>query len=176
MCDGAEGFDPEPIATIFRLDPDGSLHRMIEGVSIPNGISWSKDDKLMYFTDSPTKNIFVADFDAEKGTLSNKRVFFHLEEKEEEAVPDGHCQDVEGYFWVAIHGGSKVVRVSPEGKKVAEVHFPARGTSCPGIAGEDLYVTSGLEPESKKFGGSLFKFHIGVKGAPLNRFKWDQGI
>ena len=40
---------------------------MIEGVTIPNGISWSRDSKTMYFTDSPTKNIFAYDFDAETG-------------------------------------------------------------------------------------------------------------
>lgn len=33
---------------LFRLDPDLSLHRMKEGVTIPNGMSWSADNKTMY--------------------------------------------------------------------------------------------------------------------------------
>jgi sugar lactone lactonase YvrE len=175
--DGVEVTDE---GVIFRLDHDGTLHRMIEKVSIPNGISWSKDNKLMYFTDSPTKNIFVADFDLESGNFSNKRVFFTVDE--EGAVPDGHCQDEEGYFWVALYGGGKVVRVSPEGNKVAEVLLPTRCTTCPGIAGEDLFVTTADDeeapkdhPTSAKFGGALFKHHIGVKGCKLNRFKWSGG-
>lgn len=39
---------------LFRLDPDMALHRMIEGVTIPNGIGWTADDKSMYFTDTTT--------------------------------------------------------------------------------------------------------------------------
>lgn len=127
MNDSEEGAEVTDEGVIFRLDHDGTLHRMIEKVTIPNGISWSQDNKLIYFTDTPTKNIFVADFDLESGNLSNKRVFFHVEE--EEGAPDGHCQDAEGHFWVSIFGCGKVVRVSPEGKKVAELHLPTRCTT-----------------------------------------------
>lgn len=100
---------------------------MIEGVSIANGISWSKDDKTMYFTDSPTKNIFAYDFDAETGQISNRRVFFHVDD--ESGVPDGHAQDVEGCLWVAIHGCGKVVRVNTAGKITAEISLPTLGVT-----------------------------------------------
>jgi len=30
----------EPWGVVYRYDPDGSLHRMIEGANIPNGIGW----------------------------------------------------------------------------------------------------------------------------------------
>jgi sugar lactone lactonase YvrE len=113
--------------TVFRLDNDGSFHRVMEDVTVPNGMSWSMDDKTFYFTDSPTHNIFAYDFDADSAAFSNKRVFFHAEDG---AVPDGHAQDEHGNVWVALHGGWKVVRVSPEGKVTAEVHVPTR---CPTV-------------------------------------------
>ena len=47
---------PTDEGVLFRLDPDMTLHRMIEKVSIPNGICFSPDEKLMYFIDSPTGN------------------------------------------------------------------------------------------------------------------------
>lgn len=47
---------PTDEGVLFRLDPDMKLHRMIEKVSIPNGICFSPDEKLMYFIDSPTGN------------------------------------------------------------------------------------------------------------------------
>jgi sugar lactone lactonase YvrE len=81
---------------VFRLDPDLSLHRMIEGVSIPNGISWMEDNKMMYFADSPTKSVFKYDYDLETGSISNRRVFFHVED--EDGVPDGHVPDEEGHY------------------------------------------------------------------------------
>ncbi len=33
--------EPAAEGVVFRLDPDMSLHRMIEGVTIPNGMGWS---------------------------------------------------------------------------------------------------------------------------------------
>ena len=47
---------PTDEGVLFRLDPDMTLHRMIEKVSVPNGICFSPDEKLMYFIDSPTAN------------------------------------------------------------------------------------------------------------------------
>jgi sugar lactone lactonase YvrE len=117
--------DDDGIAgVLFRLDLDGSFHRVIENVAIPNGLTWSRDDKTMYFTASEEQTIFAYDFDAETGAISNKRPFF----KPETATPDGHAQDVDGNLWVALWGGSKVVRVSPEGKVTAEIAVPTR---CP---------------------------------------------
>ena len=46
--------EPTDEGVLFRLDPDMTLHRMIEKVTIPNGMGWNADDNVMYFTDSPT--------------------------------------------------------------------------------------------------------------------------
>lgn len=80
----------------------------------------------MYFTQSERDTIFAYDFDAETGAISNKRPFF----KPESGTPDGHAQDVDGNLWVALWGGSKVVRVSPGGTVTAEIALPTR---CPTV-------------------------------------------
>ncbi|OCK86056.1 SGL-domain-containing protein [Lepidopterella palustris CBS 459.81] len=166
--------DPVDEGILFRLDPDLTLHRMLSGVTIPNGTTWSADDKTMYFADSPTKSIFAFDFDAETGKISNKRVFFTVpDDMGENAVPDGHCMDEEGYMWTAIHGTGKVVRISPESKVVAEITLPTDQVTCPAFVGEDLIITSaggdGSDPTS--LAGSVFKVHVGVKGLKRYRFK-----
>ena len=166
------GFTDEGV--LFRLDPDLKLHRMIENVTIPNGIGWTKDDKIMYFIDTPTMNIFKFDYSIDTGELSDKKVFFHYEG---EGGPDGFVLDSEGYLWTAICGGGKVLRISPEGKIVGEIFLPTRMISCPGFAGEDLFVTSAEEedpdkyPESVKYAGSLFRVNVGVSGTQLHKFK-----
>lgn len=148
---------------------------MIEGVCIPNGISWTRDNKAMYFTDSPTKNIFKYDYDLETGSISNRQVFFHVEDGE--GVPDGHAQDESGCLWVAVHGIGKVLRISPQGEILAEVKVPTRCPTCPTFVGDDLYITSAEDeqpdkfPESLRYQGSLFKVHAGVQGCPPHRFK-----
>lgn len=109
---------------LFRLDHDGNLRRVITGITIPNGISWSVDDTTMYFTDSADKTIYAYDFEKKSGTISNKRVFFQAQDAA--AAPDGHAQDVDGHLWVAIWGSWKVVRVSPDGHISAEILLPTR--------------------------------------------------
>ena len=160
--------DPTDEGVLFRLDPDMSLHRMIEGVSIPNGMSWSSDDKTMYFTDSPSKNIYKYDYDRTTGSISNRRVFFHVEE--DDAVPDGFAVDTEECFWIALAGGGKVLRVSPDGEVIGQIILPTRMISCPGFVGQDLFITTAEEedpgkyPESVRYAGSIFRVPIGVQG------------
>jgi sugar lactone lactonase YvrE len=99
---------------------------MLEGVTVPNGLSWSLDDKTMYWTDSPTGNIYAFDFDASTGNITSQRVFWHSED----GLPDGHAMDEEGNLWVAVWGAWKVVKVSPAGKITAEIEVPTR---CPTV-------------------------------------------
>ena len=39
------------VRRLYRLDPDGSVRRMLSKVSISNGIDWSPDNKRMYYCD-----------------------------------------------------------------------------------------------------------------------------
>lgn len=140
-------------------------------------MTWTLDNKTMYMTDSPSQCITAHSYDSATAELdtSSGRTFFKC--PIEGGVPDGHCQDAEGFFWVAMHGTSKVVRVNPQGEIVAEINLPTRCVTCPGICGEDLYITSAEEeepekyPESVKLQGATFKVHIGVEGSPLNKFR-----
>lgn len=117
----------------FRFEPDGKLHRILEGLTIPNGQTWSKDDKLFYFTDTPDGAIYNFDFDSESGSISNKRIFRKFED--EGTGPDGHAQDEDGNLWVAVWGSWKVLRISPEGEVIAEVKVPTR---CPTVSLQGL--------------------------------------
>lgn len=170
--------EPTDEGVLFRLDPDLTLHRMIENVTIPNGIGWNADDRTMFFIDSPTKEIVAFDFDTATGAISNRRVFFRVED--EEGVPDGFAIDSTGHLWVAICGGAKVLKVSPQGILEGEIRLPTRMISCPGFAGDDLLITSAEEPEpdrhpySAGYAGSLFRVYVGVKGLPLNQFKMSR--
>lgn len=61
---------------------------------------------------------------------------------------------------------------------VGEISLPnARMITCPAFVGEDLFITSAEEeepekfPDSVKYGGSLFKVHVGVTGMSVHSFK-----
>lgn len=165
---------PGPEGILFRLDPDLTLHRMLSPVTIPNGIGWNAADDTMYFTDSPTGKIFAFDFDAATGAISNQRVHFDLSEPLE---PDGFAIDVEGCIWSAIHGGGKVVRISPEGTVIGQIDLPTRNPTCPAFVGTELFITSAKDdydderfPRSVRYGGRVFRVDVGVCGRPRNEF------
>ena len=166
---------PTDEGVLFRLDPDMTLHRIIAQVSIPNGMCFSPDEKTMYFIDSPTSNVWQFKYNRETGAISNREVFYHFTGN---GVPDGMTIDVEGCLWIAICGGGLVLRVSPEAKVVGEVSLPyARMITCPAFVDENLFITSAEEeepekyPDSVRYGGSLFKVNVGVRGMPVHVFR-----
>jgi len=158
---------------LFRLDHDGTLHTVHEKMTIPNGLSWNAKDDTLFLTDSPAQNVYAFDYDAESGGVSNKRIFFHLDE--EGIYPDGHAMDRDGQIWIALYGGSRVIRISPQGVVTGIIHLPTRNITCPTFAGTEMFITSAEEdepekyPESAKFAGNLFRVDVGVRGMPKYR-------
>jgi len=163
---------------MFRLDPDLSIHKVIDGgLNIANGISWSPDDKTMYVTDTLI-GIWAFDYDIANGTISNKRMFYPAEGFHG-GSPDGHAVDVKGCIWAALYGGSKVVRISPQGEVIAEVLLPTKCLTDVAFAGEDIFVSTGKDgskTESPASGGDIYRCHVGVKGLPLTKFKLPPSV
>ncbi len=165
-----------PNAAFYRLDADRSCRTMRTGVTVSNGLGWSPDNKIMYYTDSPTHNIYAYDFDLASGTISNERVFVH----DEDGFPDGLTVDSEGYVWSAKWNGWKVVRYAPDGSVDRVVKMPVqRPTSCM-FGGPDLkqlYVTSAsidLSPEElvrQPLAGSVFVIETDVAGLPEPKYR-----
>ena len=163
--------------SLYRLDPDGSVARMDTGFTVSNGIGWSPDDKIMYFTDTMRSVIYAYDFDIAAGTLENRRSFVTVPDGE--GFPDGLTVDSEGFVWSAIALGYKINRYDPDGILEREIQVPtAFVSSCtfggPGM--DDLYITTGWEPlnddekVSQPFAGDLFKVSTGIKGLEEPKF------
>jgi len=158
---------------VYRFDPDGSVHRMIDGVGIPNTFAWSPDGATMYLASSLDRVIHAYDYDVESGTIDNRRVFVSI--IGDEAVPDGSTVDAEGFLWNAQWDGWRVVRYAPDGSVDRVVEMPVRRpTSCM-FGGDDLatlYVTSaraGLsrrQMRRQRLAGGIFAIHAGVRGLP----------
>lgn len=145
---------------VMRMD-GGKLTKVIDQVTIPNGISWSEDDGTMFFTDSPVQTVYRMGYNKETGEVGEKEVFYKHEVKGE--FPDGHVMDVEGNIWHAVYGGAKVIRISREGKVTGVVRLPTKNITCPVFVGTELYMTSAKQ-EGEEFAGSLFKVDVGVEG------------
>jgi L-arabinonolactonase len=168
---------PGATNSLYRLDPDLSVHTMDTGISVSNGIGWSPDNRTMYYTDSPLRVIYAYDYDLATGAIANRRPFVHTPEGE--GVPDGLAVDSEGFIWSARWDGWRIARYDPAGKLEREIRMPVqRPTACAfGGAGlNELYITSasvGISDEAKRsqpFAGDVFRVVTDVKGLPEPAF------
>lgn len=155
---------------LYRLDPDGTLTTLIEGVTVSNGLGFTPDRRGLYFTDTMKRTITHFDFDAATGDIANGRIF--LDTNGEEGLPDGMTVDAEGYIWSARWDGGVLVRYAPDGREAMRVAFPARKVSSAVFGGEDyrdLYVTTAGGQDKAANGpgaGALFRLRPGVGGVP----------
>ncbi|ASJ70907.1 SMP-30/gluconolactonase/LRE family protein [Granulosicoccus antarcticus] len=170
--------DTSEQASLWRIDPDGSLSCMMDKVNIGNGLGWSDDNRTFYFTDSGKATIYRFDFDLESGTLSNRSVFAGPD-KYRKGVPDGLAVDIEGYVWSAQWDGACIIRYAPDGSIDRIINVPVpRPTSCSfgGVDGSTLFVTSARVGLSETqlaeapLSGSLFAIESGTTGKPGQSF------
>ncbi len=168
---GTMAFDESPGAgALYRLDPDLSVTTLLTGVGTSNGIGWSPDERLMYYTDSQAHRVDVLDYDPATGQVGGRRPFKAVGGGE--VVPDGLTVDAEGGVWVAVWEGYAVLHHDPDGQLVETLDLPAaRVTSCvfggPGL--DRLYITTAEGPGES--GGALFVCEPGVTGQPSHPFR-----
>ena len=68
-------------ARLYRLDIDGSLTQVLDGIGLSNGLGFTPDGSQMYYTDSYAYKIYLFDYDRETGDITNQRVFVQTERK-----------------------------------------------------------------------------------------------
>ncbi|MEV5481866.1 MULTISPECIES: SMP-30/gluconolactonase/LRE family protein [Streptomyces] len=167
--DGAAGR-----GALYRLDGDGSTHRVLAGVTISNGLVWSNDGSTVFYIDSPTQRVDAFDFDPRSGAFSGRRTVVEI--PPEHGMPDGMAIDADGGLWVALWGGGAVHRYLPDGRLDAIVELPVRQVTACAFGGEslgDLFIsTSRMDiPDREQPGaGALFHAVPGVAGLPAAAF------
>jgi len=153
------------------------LKAKVDGISVANGLAWSPDSRVMYFTDSRQRTVWAFDYDIERGTVSNRRVFVQAPSG---VVLDGATVDAEGGYWVALYNSGKIARYRPDGTLDREIHLPVTKPTMLAFGGRDLttlYVTSAShrltreELAAQPFAGRILALEPGVCGLPEPKFE-----
>jgi gluconolactonase len=162
-----EGPEPveQPVEGVYRIDPDGSIHRIIVNVTKPNGVLVSPDQRTLYVTDFNTGILDTHRLTPEEragvpplqmtlwayplradGTVGDRRALVsylpHL-------GADGLSADVDGNLYVAVRDTQAPgIRVyDPQGHELARIPtgklLPTRAVFGTGHEANVLYVTAG---------------------------------
>lgn len=157
---------------LYRLEADGRVTPLLEGIAVSNTICFSPDGRSLYFADSLAGVIRAWDYDRD-GRLSNERAF--ADTRPQGSGPDGATADAEGCVWVALVLAGRVARYSPEGRLLRTVDVPVPYPTCPCFGGpqlETLYVTSirdsgnVLRSDDPAAGALVEVKGLGVRGLP----------
>ncbi len=155
---------------LYRLDVDGAVTMVLDGIECSNGLGFTPDRRQMYYTDSGKGEVYLFDYDVATGILSKQRLFFRL--PKEKGCPDGMTVDDEGFVWAAIWDGSCLIRLAPDGSEDRRIVFPAKKVSSVIFGGDDykdLYITTagGQNKETDGDGaGALFRIRGDIAGTP----------
>jgi len=165
------------MGALYSVSGNGESKKVLNDVTLSNGICWSPDEKKMYYQDSPLRTVSCFDYDINNGEISNRREVINLPEGM--GNPDGNTIDEDGMVWIAHFGGACVSQWNPHtGKMLKKIEVPAYNVTSLAFGGEnldDLYITTAsiLPPGKEKIypdAGKLFVCKPGVKGIKANYF------
>ncbi|MEJ2119795.1 MAG: SMP-30/gluconolactonase/LRE family protein [Alphaproteobacteria bacterium] len=161
----------QDVQGVYRIDTDGSLHRIIADTAKPNGVAVAPDGKTLYVVvhDIGTNNAF----DGKKHPLGRmaiwayplkadgsvgKRKLFHDFGKAPGA--DGIAVDQKGNLYAATWSGPPGVQIfNPQGKRVGVIPVGIPSTNVGFGRGKDanmLYITT--------VAGMMFRIRVVQKG------------
>jgi len=146
--------------SVYRVDPDGAVHRVTTDIRKPNGLILSPDAKTLYVaeTDNGTTGVEPAGTPPKEprktlnafpiladGRLSPKKVLIDFGP---DSGTDGMTTDTAGRIYCAVrkedpHG---IVVYTPDGKEVASIPTGPLPTNCTfgtGAESTTLYITAG---------------------------------
>jgi gluconolactonase len=148
--------------SVYRIDPDGTVTRVVADVKKPNGLVLSPDGKTLYVAESGSdpaapRQLLAYPLNAD-GTVGPKKV---LHDFGKGRGIDGMTVTTDGMIVATAGRGPEggIYFFSPEGKRLGFLATPEDPNNCCfGGPGEGmLYITAGK---------SLYRVQLRVKGAP----------
>ncbi len=164
---GSMGVEHEPAAgSLFRVDNDGSVHKVVDGLTVPNGPAFTPDGRTMYLADSARQRIDAFTLDAASGRIVGRDHFTTVTTPGHS--PDGMTVDKHGHLWVAIWGGGVVHRYRPDGTLERTVPVPVRQPTSVCLAQGRMFITSATDGMASPgtWDGAVIEVPCDVTGRP----------
>lgn len=129
---------------LYRLDDGGVLTKVLDGLSIANGLGWTADARTMFYIDSLARAVWAFAFDPATSTLGDRRTAVAVPPGL--GLPDGMTVAPDDTIWVAHWGAGCVCRWDPTtGALLEQVATGCPHTSSCAFGGDDghrLFITT----------------------------------
>lgn len=147
---GLEGLNDSPVKEldfngVYRLDPDGTVELLDDGLTFPNGIALSPDERTLYVANSdPERPIWMAYTLDAGGAVQSQRVFADAADlvgDDSPGLPDGMAVAADGTLFATGPGG--VLVFAPDGRRLGRIETGTAVANCAfGDDGRTLYMSS----------------------------------
>ena len=150
----------DPQGRVYRVDREGSVQQVADGIAYSNGVAFSPDGSRLYISESTGRRIwsYVVGND---GALGERALLADVPAGPDDVgIPDGISVDPNGRLYVANHGAREVLVYEPNGTLAQRLDAGNKATSHVAFApdGRTLYVSGAIEDEQGV--GAIFEIAI----------------
>lgn len=134
--------DEYELGSLYCLDLDRKCKRVLNDISISNGLCWHPNGNFVYHADSPKQLVKRYDYDRKAAEFSRETSYIDTLSK---GYPDGGICDKYGRYWHARWADASVVCVDFNGGEIDRLELPVTQVSAVAIGGpckDLLFVTS----------------------------------
>lgn len=142
-----------PFNAVFRY-ANGQLTAAIKNLTLPNGIGFSPDGKILYVSNSgPDMCVMRYDVHAD-GSLSAGTKLIDYLHPTGRGVPDGLKVDMAGNIWSTGPGGIRII--TPSGKVLGQIRLPQTAANLAfADHGKTVYITAQT---------TIYRIHVTTPG------------
>src|SRR5215218_7554376 len=170
---GHEPID-QPVQAVYRIDTDGSIHRIITDAGKPNGVAISPDQKTLYLVSNDNGTTGIGRLDEKKEPTKKGSMTLNAYDLADDGTakfrktlvdyapqdgPDGLVVDKNGNLYVAVRDTTRpgICVYSPEGKEIGYIktEVPTNVGFGRGDSANVLYITAGK---------SLYRIKLDAEG------------
>ncbi|MGW3983644.1 SMP-30/gluconolactonase/LRE family protein [Streptomyces mirabilis] len=160
--------------SLYRTDLDGTVVRVLDGLTIVNGPAFAADGTAMYLADTAVGTVLRCRVDPVSGDLvGGPEIFVQL--RDGEGSPDGMTVDEERCLWVAMWGAGAVRRYDPDGRLLhtVTVHAPHPTSVCLHPSDNRLFVTTARYRVNSPTptSGAVLSLPVAVRGVAASSWR-----
>lgn len=161
--------------SLYVLETDNSYQKVLDNITLSNGMGWSPDARYFYYIDSIPGVLKRFEYDLDNGKISNPKNLITFDAST--GVPDGMSVSSDGKIVVALWDGGRIEIYEPTGAKVSEIKLGVSRPTCCTFAGpnQDILIVStasqGIDRADEPLAGKILAVTgTGLSGLPTQQY------